>query len=114
MSYPPIPCGPFWSNIFINAYNLSLLEQISVNISQISNDSATITLLCGSNNADDPLEFVLMSLREERNISLICAIETLIDLEPDMNYTLERRYSDEVSCEVTILSTSTESEFIYT
>jgi hypothetical protein len=77
-----------------------LADGITVNISQTSSNSANIALFCGENSTNNTMEFVL-ELRQPTTLALICERnEAFPNLEPGM-YTLERRYSNEVLCEVT-------------
>lgn len=64
-------------------------EQISVDITEVSTNSATVTLSCGLNETG-ALQFMLNA----QSLSLICGRTNLTDLMPNVDYVLYRRYQE--------------------
>lgn len=89
-----------------------------VNISNTSTNSVTATLSCGSNNTDEPLQFVLEGPDEQQQlINLTCGRSSnLADLTSGTDYTLYRKYIDEednVLCIVKEFTTTSKSVYIH-
>lgn len=99
-------------------FNLfSLAEQLTVEVTKTTNDSADIVLSCGRSETFEVNYTIILTEQEfstvNRTIMLICGIsQTIPDLKANTSYSLNRTYSDQMSCNVVNFMTNSTSKLV--